>query len=128
MMATEGTPRSPQGDPPSETAWGFSGLVVGFIRTREQAEATIRFFGFIRKTIVASPSRALTPIAVPLPITPEDSHRWAAGELGDVAGAEVLLRALRQIAYDPATRADTLLSLDAHTAYLCGSFGLLETA
>jgi hypothetical protein len=128
MMSTEGTASTPPGDPPPETSWGFSGQVVRYIRTREQAEATIRFFRFIRKTIVASPRRGMTPAPIPRRITPEDSRRWAGGELSGVAGAEVLKRALEQIALDPDGRADTLLALDAHIAYLCGSFGLSEPA
>jgi hypothetical protein len=126
MMSAEGQASTPPGDPPPETSWGFSGLVVTFIRTREQAEATIRFFGFIRKTIVSSPRRGMTPAPIPAGITPEDSRRWAVGELSGVEGARVLVRALKQIALNPDGRADTLLALDAHIAYLCGSFDLRE--
>jgi hypothetical protein len=128
MMSAEGTASPPPGDPPPETSWGFSGQIVTLVSTREQAEATIRFCGFIRKTIVASPRRGPTTAPVPPRITVEDSRRWAGGELSGVAGAEVLKRALEQIALDPDGRADTLLALDAHIAYLCGSFGLPEPA
>ena len=128
MVSTEGPASMPPGDPPPETSWGFSGQVVTLVCTREQAEATIRFFAFIRKTIVASPRSGTLPAPAPPRITPEDSRRWAVGELGDVERAEVLMRALRQIALDLDRRSDTLLALDAHMAYLCGSFGLRETA
>ena len=128
MMSSEGPTSTPQGDPPPETSWGFSGRVVRFIRTREQAEATIRFFGFVRKVIVASPLAGIATLNGPVYVTAADSTRWAAGDFSGSEQADVILRALRAIALDPAGRADTLLSLDVHTAYLRGSFDLAEPA
>jgi hypothetical protein len=112
------------GEPPAETAWGFSGRVVTFVETHEQAQATIRFLGFIRKVIIGSPQRGPASATAPPQVTPEDADRWARGEFSH----EVLLRALRAIAFEPAGRADTLLALDVHIAYLHGSFGQPEPA
>lgn len=122
--SSDGAPRMPQGDPPPETAWGFSGQVVRLVVTRDQAEATIRFFGCIRQVIAASPRFEPTAAPVRPFVTPDDSNRWASGEVSGDEKPDVIVRALRTIALDPAARADTLLSLDAHIAYLCGSFGL----
>jgi hypothetical protein len=38
----------------------------------------------------------------------------------------VLMRGLKPIALDPAKRAEALLSLDVHIAYLCAQFGVGE--
>jgi hypothetical protein len=128
MMSIRGAPGTRPGDPPSETSWGFSGQVVRLVLTRDQAEATIRFFSCIRKSIAASPKLGEASRTVPPLVTPEDSQRWAMGELSAAEQADAIMRALKAIALDPAGRADTLLSLDAHIAYLCGRFALLEPA
>jgi hypothetical protein len=127
MMSTEGPTNASPGDPPPAASWGFSGQVVTSVRTRDQAEATIRFFGFIRDVIVESPRRGRTPAAALPSVTPEDSRRWAAGEFSGDAKANAIMRALKVIALDPDSRADTLLALDAHTAYLRGRFRLPES-
>jgi hypothetical protein len=127
-MPIEGPGNTPRGELPPETAWGFSGHVVALVRTRDQAAATIRFFGYIRKFIVASPLRGQATATAPAPVSPEDSKRWSMGGFSGDEKTDVIVRALRVIAFDPAGRADTLLSLDVHIAYLCGSFGLAEQA
>jgi hypothetical protein len=126
MMSIEGPANASPGDPPPAPAWGFSGQVVTSVRTRDQAEATIRFFGFIRDVILDSPRRGTTTAAARPSITPEDSRQWAAGEFSGDAKANAIMRALRVIALDADGRADTLLALDAHTAYLRGRFRLPE--
>lgn len=128
MESTAGPPITPPGDPPPETSWGFSGHVVTLVRTRDQAEATIRFLGFIRKTIVGAPRRGMVATPAPPGISPDEARRWAVGGLGDVERAALLMRALEQIALDPDGRADALLALDSHMACLRGSFNLGETA
>jgi hypothetical protein len=118
----------PPGDPPPATSWGFSGHLLNLIRTREQAEATVRFFAVIRKTIVTSPAMGGSTTDPQPRVTSYDAQRWASSELDGDERVEVITRALRVIALDPVGRADTLLALDAHTAYLCGSFGVPEPA
>jgi hypothetical protein len=112
------------GEPLAEEPWNFSGRVVALVQSREQAEATIRFFGFLRTVILASPQRGQAIDAAPPRISLDDSSRWARGEFS----ADVLLRALQAIAFEPAGRADTLLALDVHSAYLRGTFGQPEPA
>ncbi|HLZ26770.1 MAG TPA: hypothetical protein VKV73_05555 [Chloroflexota bacterium] len=114
------------GDPAPETSWGFSGQVVRLVATRDQAAATIRFFGCIRKVIAASPRHRGTTTPGAAYVTPEDARRWAQGELGAAEQTDTIVRALKAIALDPAGRADTLLALDVHIAYLRGKFGALE--
>jgi hypothetical protein len=128
MMSFDGPTSALQGDPPAETSWGFTGQVVRLVQTREQADATIRFFGFIRDVIVDSPRHETTAASVPLRVTLADSEQWVAGEFQGDEQARVIMRALKVIARDPEARADTLLSLEAHMAYLRGSFDLTETA
>ena len=124
-MSTDG-PGSPLpgGEPLAETPWGFSSQVVALVETPEQAAATIRFFSFIRRVIVASPRRGATTAGLPAHVTPDDSNRWARNDFTDGEQAAVIVRALQAIAFEPAGRADTLLSLDVHGAYLRASFDL----
>ena len=61
---------------------------------------------------------------MPAHVTPDDSNRWARGDFNDGEQAAVIVETLQAIAFEPAGRADTLLSLDVHGAYLRGSFDL----
>src|SRR5882672_10576241 len=104
LMSIDGPPRPAPGDPPPETSWGFSAHVVRLVLTRDQAEATIRFFGCIRQVIVASPRLQKWSTPVGPFVTPEDSHRWVRGEFSADEQVDVIVRALKTIALDPAGR------------------------
>lgn len=100
--------------------------VASLVRTREQAVTTIRLFAVMRDTI-AEPVSWWRGAAQALPDVAPDQWRDLRERRFDEQGrAELLMRLLKRIALDPVKRADALLALDVHVAYLRAEFGVGE--
>jgi hypothetical protein len=112
-------------EPPASSPWRWSN-VVSLIASRHEAAATVRFFTCLRETI-AEPTSWWRTAAEYLPdVTPEEWRRIKARECSVETRSALLLRSLKPIALDPTKRADALLALDVHIAYLRAQFGLTE--